>query len=285
MSPDSKGPRVSIILPACTSADGLPATIESILNQTYPDFELIVVDDGSTDSTREVLALWTDQRVVILSNPEKCGVARACNAGIGAARGELIGFISSGDEWDRTKLEEQVSAFSFLPGEYGVVYSDVWEITPAGTRAYWHSPEISGPDLFNPTMTCYQAGCLGTGSLLVRRAFLDQAGPFDEQFGCYADTDLIIRVQRLCRFHHIRKPLYTSRSHQDPATNPLEKGIALLLLLQKYPEAMEEPVFRTYQMDLIRYYLCQARGMSPAAAGNVSPEPERECYRQPVPEL
>ena len=125
MSPDSKGPHVSIILPACTSADGLPAAIESILNQTYPDFELIIVDDGSTDSTREVLALWTDPRVVIISHPEKYGIARACNTGIGAARGELVGFISSGDEWDTTKLEEQVSAFSRLPGEYGVVYSDV----------------------------------------------------------------------------------------------------------------------------------------------------------------
>ena len=118
-----------------------------------------------------------------------------------------------------------------------------WEITPAGTRAYWHSPEITGPDLFNPYMTGYQAGCLGTGPLLVRRAFLDQAGPFDEQFRCYADTDLIIRLQRLCRFHHIRKPLCTSRSRQDPATSPLEKSISLLLLLQKNPEALEEPVF------------------------------------------
>jgi glycosyltransferase involved in cell wall biosynthesis len=285
MSPDSKGPHVSIILPACTSAGGLPAAIESILNQTYPDFELIVVDDGSTDSTREVLALWTDPRVVVISHPEKYGVARACNTGIGAARGELVGFICSGDEWDTQKLEEQVAAFSRLPGEYGAVYSDVWEITPAGTRAYWHSPEITGNDLFNPYMTGYQAGCLGMGPLLVRRAFLDQAGPFDEEFRCYADTDLIIRLQRLCRFHHIRKPLCTSRSRQDPAASPLEKSISLLLLLQKNPEAMQDPVFLTYQMDLVRYFLRQARELSPSAAGSVAREPERECYRQPVPDL
>jgi glycosyltransferase involved in cell wall biosynthesis len=285
MSPDSKEPHVSVILPACTSADGLPAAIESILNQTYPDFELIIVDDGSTDSTRDVLALWKDPRVAVISHPEKYGVARACNTGIGAARGELIGFISRGDEWDRRKLEEQVSAFSRLHVEYGVVYSDVWEITPAGTRAYWHSPEITGADLFNPYMTGYQASCLGTGPLLVRRAFLDQTGPFNEQFRCYADTDLIIRLQRLCRFHHIRKPLFTSRSRQDPAGTPLEKSISLLLLLQKNPEAMQDPVFLTYQMDLVRYYLRQARGISPAGAENVAPEPERECYRQPVPDL
>ena len=285
MSPDSKGPRVSIILPACASAEGIPAAIESILDQTYTDFELIIVDDGSADSTREILALWTDPRVVILSHPGKYGIARTCNTGIGAARGELVGFIGSGDEWDRKKLEEQVSAFSRLPPEYGVVYSDVWEITPSGTRAYWHSPEITGPDLFNPYLTGYLAGSLGTGPLLVRREYLDRAGPFDEQFPCCSDTDLIIRLQRLCRFHHIRKPLFTSRSRQDPAASPLAKGISLLLLLQKYPEAMEEPVFRTYQIDLIRYYLRQAREVSPPRAGCVAQEPERECCRQPVPEF
>jgi glycosyltransferase involved in cell wall biosynthesis len=285
MSPDSKGPRVSVILPACTSADGLPAAIESILNQTYPDFELIVVDDGSTDSTRDVLALWKDPRVVVISHPEKFGIARACNTGIAAARGELIGFISSGDEWDTQKLEEQVAIFSRLPPEYGVVYSDVWEITPSGTRAYWHSPEITGPDLFNTYLTGYLAGCLGMGPLLVKRKILDLAGPFDEQFRCYADTDLIIRLQRLCRFHQIRKPLFTRRSRQDPAGTPLEKSISLLLLLHKNPEAMQDPVFLTYQMDLVRYYLRQAREISPSAAGSVAREPERECYRQLVPDL
>jgi glycosyltransferase involved in cell wall biosynthesis len=285
MSPDSKGPHVSIILPACTSADGLPAAIESILNQTYPDFELIIVEDGSADSTREVLALWNDPRVVIISHPEKSGAARACNTGIGAARGEFVGFISSGDEWDRKKLEEQVAAFSRLTGEYGVVYSDVWEVTPAGSRAYWHSPDMTGPELLNSSGTGYQAGYLGTGSLLVRREFLDRAGPFDEQCGCYADTDLIIRLQRLCRFHHIRKPLYTCRSRQDPAMSPLRKGISLLLLLQKYPENLQEPVFLMYQLDLVRYYLRQVREISPTAAGSVAPEMERECFRQPVSDL
>ena len=285
MSPDSKGPHVSIILSACTSADGLPATLESILNQTYPDFELIVVDDGSTESTREVLALWTDPRVVIISHPGKSGVARACNAGICAARGELIGFISCGDEWDRRKLEEQVTAFSRLPGEYGAVYSDVWEITPAGTRAYWHSPEITGPELLNSYATDYQAATLGIGPLLVRRSFLNMAGLFDEQLPCFSDTDMIIRLQRWCRFHHVRKPLYHSRSREALAASPFERSISRLLLMEKNPETLENPVFLTHQLNMIRRNLCGAREGCPVITGRVTREPEHGQIREPVPYL
>jgi glycosyltransferase involved in cell wall biosynthesis len=285
MSPDSKGPHVSVILPACTSADGLKAAIESILNQTYPYFELIVVDDGSTDSTCEILDRWTDPRIVIISHPEKYGVARACNTGIRAARGELVGFIISGDEWDRRKLEEQVTTFSHLPGEYGVVYSDLWEITPSGTRAYWHAPEMTGRELLNSYATDFQAATLGIGPLLVRRSFLNTAGPFDEQLPCFSDTDMIIRLQRLCRFHPVQKPLYRSRSRQALAANPFRTSISQLLLMEKYPETLENPVFLTHQLNMIRRNLCRTPEENPVITGQVTREPEHGQIREPVPYL
>jgi glycosyltransferase involved in cell wall biosynthesis len=285
MSPDNKGPYVSIILPACNSADGLPAAIESILNQTYPDFELIIVDDGSTDATPWLLAIQTDPRIVVIRHPEQQGIARACNTGIGAACGEFVGFISSNDEWDRMKLEEQVTRFANLPTEYGVVYSDVWECTPAGNRAYWHSPEMDSPDLLNFYATDFQAGTLGTGPLLIRRSFLESAGPFDEQLRYSSDTDMIIRLQRLCRFHHIEKPLCISRSRETHSANPFERSISQLFLLQKYPETLENPVFLAYQLDRIGRNLRQARECSPAATGRVTQESDRVQFRQPVSEL
>jgi len=285
MSPDTRGPHVSVILPAGTSADGLPAATASVLNQTYADFELIVVDDGSADTTPEFLAGLADPRVVVIRHPEAYGAARTRNTGISAARGEFIAFISSGDEWDVRKLEEQVACFSRLPKKYGVVYSDIWEITPAGTRAYWHTPEMTGPDLLNSYATGYLADALGTGPILVRRSSLESAGPFDEQFRYFSDTDMIIRLQRVCRFHHIRKPLYLRRSRQAHDGSPFAASIAQLLLLQKYPETLENPVFLAHQLDVIRRNLLQAREECPAATGRVVQEPERGQFRQPVPEL
>ncbi|MFA5268659.1 MAG: glycosyltransferase [Methanoregula sp.] len=285
MSPDHKGPEVSIILPACNSADGLPATIESVLNQTYPYFELIVVDDGSTDTTPEILAGLEDPRVIIIRHPEQQGMARACNTGISATRGELVGFISSSDEWEAGKLEEQVAVFSRLPPEYGVVYTDVWEMTPAGNRAYWHTPGMDGPDLLNSYATDFQAGTLGTGPILVRRSYLDEAGPFDEQLRCFSDTDMLIRLQRVCRFHHIEKPLCFCRSRQAHTGTPFDRSIALLLLLQKYPETLKNPVFLTQQLDRIRRNLQQAPESRPEAPGRVAQEPEQGHFREPVSEL
>lgn len=223
--------------------------------------------------------------MVVITHPERYGVAHAFNTGVSAARGELIGFISSCDEWDVRKLDEQVAAFSCLDPEYGVVYSDVWEITPAGTRAYWHSPEMTGPELLNSYATDYQAGTLCIGPVLVRRSFLDKAGPFDEQLRCFSGTDMIIRLQRLCRFHLIKKPLYISRSRQAYAGSPFERSIAQLILLEKYPEALENPVFLTHQLDVIRRTLCRVTERDIAAKGPEAQEPERGHFREPVPSL
>jgi glycosyltransferase involved in cell wall biosynthesis len=285
MSPDYRGPHVSIILTARNSADELPTAIESILNQTYPDFELIIVDDGSTDATPAILAGLADPRIVIIRHPEQYGVARACNTGIRAARGELIGFISSSDEWDAGKLEEQTAAFSRLPPDYGVVYSDVWELTPAGNRAYWHTPGMDSPELLNSYATDFQAGTLGTGPILVRRSYLESAGPFDEQFRCFSDTDMLIRLQRVCRFHHIEKPLCLCRSRQAHAGTPFDRSISQLLLLQKYPETLKNPVFLTQQLDVIRRNLQQALESHPELTGRVAQEPEQGLFREPVSEL
>lgn len=285
MSSDYRGPHVSIILPARNSADGLPAAIESVLNQTYPYFELIIIDDGSTDTTPGLLAGLTDPRIVVIRHPEQYGSARACNTGIGAACGKFIGFISSGDEWDTMKLEEQVALFADLPAEYGVVNSDVWECTPAGNRAYRHTPEMNGPDLLNSYATDFQAGTLGTGPLLVRRSYLESAGPFDEQLRCFSDTDMIIRLQRLCRFHHLEKPLYISRSREAHSTSPFERSISQLLLLQKYPETLENPVFLAHQLDRIGRNLRQARDGVTVVTGQVAQEQEQMHFRLPVSEL
>ena len=99
------------------------------------------------------------------------------------ARGTYIGFIGSGDEWIPEKLAEELATFSHLSPEFGVVYSDLWEITRAGERRYWQNPEITGPELINSDNTDYQINYLGNGPILVRREFFDLAGAFDRAKG------------------------------------------------------------------------------------------------------
>ena len=251
-------PLASIILPTYNSAEGLAETVPSILHQTLTDLALIIVDDGSTDNTGSVLAEFTDPRITVIRHPENFGVARACNTGLCVARGTYIGFIGSGDEWVPEKLAEELSTFRRLSPEFGVVYSDLWEITKAGKRRYWQNPEISSPELINSDGTDYQVNYLGNGAILVKREFFDLAGPFDEQFRCFTDTDMIIRLQRVCRFHHIQKPLYIYHSNRGLSSNPVEVSHSRLLLLQKYPEALQNQAFLMHQIDMIRHSLQNA---------------------------
>lgn len=107
--------RVSIILPTYNRADSLPTAIRSVLNQTHKDFELIVVDDGSTDATETVLAAQRDPRIRILRHPVNRGVAAARNTGIAAATAEVLAFIDSDDVWDEEKLASQLEIFERYP--------------------------------------------------------------------------------------------------------------------------------------------------------------------------
>jgi glycosyltransferase involved in cell wall biosynthesis len=269
---DSKDstPLVSIILPTYDCSHNLPEAIGSILDQTYGNFELIIVDDGSTDMTGAVLAGITDPRITILRHPENYGVARAYNSGLGAARGTFIGFIGSDDAWIPTKLEEEIACFSHLPPEYGMVYSDMWEIDLAGNSRYWHSPEVSGLEIINKNSDDYQVCCLGNGPSLIRRDFLDLAGTFDEQFRCFVDLDFLIRLSRVCLFYHIKKPLYLYRSGRGTSSNPYEICRSRLRLLKKYPETMHDPDFLMHQHDLIRHELRTVEDNNRRLRGEVS---------------
>lgn len=284
MIQDGKRPQISIIHAATGTENGFATALESILDQTSAGFELVVIN-GSEIAEVEVLAGHRDPRIVCVQHPERCSTAQAYNTGISAARGDLVGFISSSETYDERKLEEQAACFSFLAPEYGVVYCDSWEITPAGNRAYRHSPEMDDGELLNAYATDFQAAGLGTGLILVRRSVLEKAGPFDERLGCFSAMDMIIRLQRLCRFHHIGKPLCYRRYLPGSPDIAVEKSIARLLLLQKYPEALHNPLFVAQQAELIRRSLWLAREGTPSAPVHGTNEMEHGYHRHPVPDL
>jgi glycosyltransferase involved in cell wall biosynthesis len=255
MTESAASPLVSIILATYNSATHLAEAIESILRQTYTHLELVVVDDGSTDGTAAVLASFRDPRIILVRHPTNCGVARANNTGFLTSRGAFIGFIGSDDTWEPEKLATQMTCFAQLSAEYGVVYSDMWEIDPAGNRRYWHSPEITSAQIVNPDTADYQVHCLGNGTALFRCACMERTGLFDEQLRCFVDLDFCIRATQHYRFHHLKQPLYVYRSSLGVSSNPVEACLARLLLLQKYPETARNRKFMSKQHKLIRHHL------------------------------
>ena len=105
---------ISVIVPTYNRADLISETIESILNQTYKYFELIIVDDGSTDNTEEVIRKFKDSRIKYIKTDNWGGPARPRNTGIKKTKGEYIAFCDDDDIWLPKKLEKQIRVFKFL---------------------------------------------------------------------------------------------------------------------------------------------------------------------------
>ena len=116
---NGKTPKVSVIIPTYNRAHLVGRAIRSVLNQTYQDFEIIVVDDGSTDNTEEVVKSFNDPRIRYIRHEKNRGGSAACNTGIRAARGEYIAFQDSDDEWLPEKLEKQMQVFENTPTGVG----------------------------------------------------------------------------------------------------------------------------------------------------------------------
>ena len=131
---------VSIIMPSYNTAKFIGQSIESVLNQTYQDFELIIVDDCSTDNTDEVVSAFTDERIRYFKNEKNSGAAVSRNKALREATGKWIAFLDSDDLWEKNKLERQIAFMS--ENQYAFSYTEYVEMNEDGNEnGVW----VSGP--------------------------------------------------------------------------------------------------------------------------------------------
>ncbi len=181
-------PRVSVIIPTCNRAHFLQEAVESVLNQTFQDFELIVVDDGSTDCTPYVLRKWKDR--IRWVRQENAGVSRARNVGIRAARSRYLSFLDSDDLWLKKKLEAQVAFLDANP-HYPVCYTDeVWIRKGKRVNPKRIHRKYSGW-IFE---RCLPLCIISPSSAMIRREVLNETGGFDEALPVCEDYDLWLRI-------------------------------------------------------------------------------------------
>jgi glycosyltransferase involved in cell wall biosynthesis len=186
-------PLVSVVVPTYQRLDLLREAVASVRAQTYAEWELIVVDDGSTDGTLEWLATLGDARIRVLPLRHSGNLGQLRNRGNELARGELIAFLDSDDAFERNKLERQVAALEAHP-EAGWSYTAVTrvdaqghELDDAGIRP-WR--ELSGWIL--ESVLRFDA-LVATPAVMVRRALLDRVGPLDEALPESQDFELFFR--------------------------------------------------------------------------------------------
>lgn len=245
-------PIVSVILPTYNRAHLVGRAINSVLNQTYQDFEIIVVDDGSTDDTKEVINSFTDTRIRYIKHQQNKGGSAARNTGIKLANGKYIAFQDSDDEWLPQKLEIQVEAFSTASSEVGVVYTDMLRIEKDGKIKYWHSPTVTYGNLIDTKILEYQPFKIGIQSALINRECFNKVGFFDEMLPRFIDLDLFIRLLKDYHFYHIKQPLVKYQVTEGISSNKKAAAIARKLLLDKYfKDIMKNKSFMARQYSII----------------------------------
>lgn len=247
-----KNPTVTVIIPTYNRAHVLIRSIRSVLDQTYQNFELIIVDDGSTDNTGEIVKRFVNDRLRYIRRNQSSGSPAApTNIGIKAARGEYIAVQDSDDEWLPGKLEKQMQVFNNASAKVGIVYTDMWKVSEAGNKEYRHSPRIMPEDgIIYKEALGYRVRNIGTVTLMIRKQCFDKAGLFDEKLPMYIDTELLIRMSRYYYFYHIEEPLVNNFTTANSVSSGREAYItARKLILEKYFEDIKK-----YRKILARHY-------------------------------
>ena len=213
---------VSIIALSYNHAPFLVEALDSVLAQTYLRWELIIVDDASTDESAAVVGRWVaahpGRAAHVLLLPHRHGACAAFNRGLALATGEFVLDLATDDVLLPTRLEEQVAAFARLDESYGVVYSDVELMDEGGTvlRRHYRRDAANRPHPAAPSGAVF-AHVLGhffisAPSMLIRRATFDDLGGYDATLA-YEDFDFWVRSSRRWRYHFLDQVLTRKRLH------------------------------------------------------------------------
>jgi glycosyltransferase involved in cell wall biosynthesis len=251
-----ESPTVSVVIPTYNRAHLLVRSIQSVLNQSYQDFEIIVVDDGSTDNTEEVIKSFNDERVKYIRHEGNKGNAAARNTGIKVAKGEYVAFQDSDDEWLPKKLEKQVNLLRSLPETFAVVYSGFYKIVD-GEKFYIPSSEIY-PREGNIHSSLLKGNFIGTPSILVRKSALLCVGFFDEKLPRLVDWDLVIRLSKKYQFKLIDEPLFVAYYTNNSLSTYNEILIySLEVIIKKFNEDFDKhPDAKALQYFTLGKYSC-----------------------------
>lgn len=217
MSPTSerKSIEVSVILPTYNRAAFLRAAVESVLSQSLRDLELIVVDDGSTDGTRETIGAFCDDRLVYVRTEENHGRSAARNLAIRLARGRYIAFIDSDDEYLPDKCEMQVAYLRMNP-DVGMLYTSAICIDEAGNPLAGSYTAAASGSLYRE-IAFFVPLTITLPTVMIRKEILDTVGGFDPRLNRFEDTDLWRRVAKRYRIGALDVPTCRLRTHAGNA--------------------------------------------------------------------
>lgn len=232
--------RVSVVIPAYNREKTIARCLDSVLHQTFPAFEIIVVDDNSTDDTTKIVKSITDRRVRLITLPSNKGAQAARNIGIRHATGNFIAFLDSDDEWLPEKLEIQVKEISKRTKPC-IVHCDAWVfIEEENEKKLFNVPKLSG--------YIYKELLIAPGPLypclLVPKECFEKIGYLDENIPSYQEWDTAISLARYYEFVFIDRPLIIYHIHKGEtiSKDKAKEADGWKYIVEKYKDEIKNNV-------------------------------------------
>lgn len=238
MTNDTK-PTVSVIIPTYNRANMLVPCVESVLAQSYPVNEIIIVDDHSTDDTIKQLNKFKDN-IIILKTEKQSGAQTARNIGIKSAKSEWIAFLDSDDEWLPNKIEKQISALNnFNYDQWTVVHGDCYiKNINSDKKKHWQLESIDGENVYKKLLS--KSGTLFP-SILTSKQALEKINYLDENTPSYHEWDTAIRLAKHCRFIHIQEPLFIYNIHKNTISKNSDTSVeGYQYIINKFKDEINE---------------------------------------------
>jgi len=222
-------PLVSVVIPAYNAAHFIRTAVDSVLAQTWPHREVLVIDDGSTDDTTRALQAY-GEAIRIISKPNG-GLSSARNRGIQEARGKYVAFLDADDHWLPEKLARQVEVMEGNP-QVGFCSTATQVEAPDGEKLNnWPCPILQGSLL--ETLFLQNGAIPGSGSgVMIRRHLFEEIGLFDESLKSLEDIDMWMRLAAVTSYRCIDEALTVIVKHPDSMSRNLEamRGAAILVM-------------------------------------------------------
>ena len=210
-------PRVSVVIPTHNRADYIQQALDSVFAQTYTDYEIIVVDDGSTDGTAELLKALVERDAIRYEQQAQSGVSAARNRGIAMARGEYVAFLDSDDLWLPDKLSKQVALFEAMP-ELGFVHCHFAKFNDQTGAELGVRDTSRYRGQIYPEMLLQWDTLMATPCMLMRKDVLDEVGGYDELMRWGEDLDLWRRIAQRYPVDLVDEVLVRVRVHAASAS-------------------------------------------------------------------
>ena len=212
----NSNPTISVVMPVYNGEEYLCEAIDSILNQTYTDFEFIILNDGSTDKTEEIILSYSDPRIVYVKNDVNLQITKTLNRGIALARGRYIARMDADDISLSTRFEKQVR---FLEDNPNVDVCGTWVEIFGSRKERWEYPieheEIKAMLLFN--------SALAHPSIMMKKSIF-KTTQYDEKYNKAQDYALWVSLLRICTFHNIPEFLLKYRLHDKQTKKTIQNN-------------------------------------------------------------